>query len=161
MYKFQLNPYPSERITRCYTCRNKTGQRKLPLLIHIDPGYLIALNYTNRYCRYCDMLIAHKHEIEGYLTQLFMYSAPEVIGNDYLIIGTVEKKAWRQRLNQPQDPKNIIPYTHDFKRYEELRLTRGGWFPQDMEPPLWEPPPSEYWVKGYVESMTVKSQKKS
>lgn len=159
MYKFQLNPYPSERITRCYTCSNKTGQRKLPLLIYIKPGYMIVLNYTNRYCRYCDMLIAHKHEIEDYLTQLFMQSDPEVIGNDYLIIGTVEKKAWREGMKQSQDPKNIIPHTHDFKDYEELRLTRGGWFPKDMEPPPWDPPPSEHWVKGRVEVMTFKPQK--
>jgi len=161
MYKFQLNPYPSERISRCYTCGNKTGQRKRPLLIHVDPRHLIALNYTNRYCRYCDMLIGHKHEIEHYLTELFLQYAPDVIGNRYFIIGTVEKPTWKQGLDGTQLPQDIIPHTHDFKDYEELRLTHGGWFHKDVEPPVWDPPPSEEWVKGYAEILTIRPHKKS
>lgn len=161
MYKFQLNPYPSERISRCYSCSNKTGQRKVPLLIHIEPGHFIALNYTNRYCRYCDMLIGHKHEIEHYLTELFLQYAPDVIGNEYFIIGTVEKPAWKKGLDGSQLPRDIIPHTHDFKDYEELRLTRGGWFHKDVEPPLWDPPSSEEWVKGYTETLTIRPHKKS
>ena len=49
-YNFVLNPYPDERLYRCPYCGEKTGQRKHPLLIHIDPSHLIALNYTCRYC---------------------------------------------------------------------------------------------------------------
>jgi hypothetical protein len=149
MYKFIMNPYPDYRISRCYECENKTGQRKLPLLIHIDPGHLIALNYTNRYCKTCDLLIAHKHEIEHYLTEVFRQYDPEVIGNDYFIIGTVEKKSWREGMKRPQMPKEIIPHTHDFMEYwSELRLTRPGWYPENYEPPAMEPPPSKEWVKG-------------
>ncbi len=62
-YNFSLNSYPEIRFSKCPDCQNKTGQRKLPLLIHIDPKNLIALNYTNRYCDHCDMLIGHKDEI--------------------------------------------------------------------------------------------------
>ena len=32
------------RFSKCPACQNKTGQRKLPLLIHVDPKNLIALN---------------------------------------------------------------------------------------------------------------------
>ncbi len=99
-YSFILNPYPDQRISRCPFCEEKTGQRKIPLLIHTDPLHLIALNYTCRYCKDCDLLIAHKHEVEHLLTDLFRQFDPEVIGNDYLIIGTVEKKAWREGLKQ-------------------------------------------------------------
>lgn len=66
-YNFVLNPYPDERLSRCPFCSNKTGQRKRPLVIHIDPMHLIALNYTCRYCEQCDLLVAHKHEIEHLL----------------------------------------------------------------------------------------------
>jgi hypothetical protein len=38
------------------------------------------------------MLIGHRHEIEHYLTELFLKIDPVVIGNDYLVFGTVEKK---------------------------------------------------------------------
>lgn len=151
MYKFMLNPYPAMRISRCPLCDGKTGQRKLPLLIHVHPGHLIALNYTNRYCAKCDLLVAHKHELEHYLTMMFAQAAPDAIGNEYLIIGTVEKNVWREGVNRPQLPREIIPHTHDFKkRYEELRVTRAGWFPKDMEPPIMEPPPSQEWVTSSV-----------
>ena len=90
-YNFVLNPYPEERLSRCPFCAEKTGQRKIPLFIHVDPMQLIALNYTCRYCHNCDVLIAHKHEIEHHLTELFRRMAPETIGNDYLIMGTMEK----------------------------------------------------------------------
>lgn len=68
-YNFCLNPYSELRFSRCPDCQNKTGQRKLPLLIHVEPMNLIALNYTKRYCRRCDLLIGHKYEIEQHLTK--------------------------------------------------------------------------------------------
>jgi hypothetical protein len=37
-------------------------------------------------------LIGHKDEFEHLLTSMFMQYDPSVIGNDYLIVGTVEKK---------------------------------------------------------------------
>ena len=43
-YNFSLNPYPELRFSKCPVCEEKTGQRKLPLLIHVDPKNLIALN---------------------------------------------------------------------------------------------------------------------
>jgi 5-methylcytosine-specific restriction endonuclease McrA len=107
-YGFMVNPYPDERVSRCPLCDylsarlRKTGQRKIPILIHVNPKHLIALNYTCRYCRDCDLLIAHKHQIEHYLTALFSQMSPESIGNDYLAIGTVEKSAWKEGLKQQQ-----------------------------------------------------------
>jgi hypothetical protein len=35
------------------------------------------------------MLIGHKHEIEHYLTEMFLQMDPNVIGGEYLIFGTV------------------------------------------------------------------------
>lgn len=43
-YRFFLNPYPDVRFTSCPQCGNKMRQRKLPLVIHIDPNVLFALN---------------------------------------------------------------------------------------------------------------------
>ena len=84
-YNFVLNPYPDHRVSKCPFCERKTGQRKLPLFIHIAPHFPVALNYTCRYCRHCDLLIAHRHEIEHLLTSLFIETNPAIIGNDYLI----------------------------------------------------------------------------
>ena len=146
-HKYSLNPYPELRMTSCIQCGTKTGQRKLPLVIYIAPAHFIALNYTHRYCGRCNMLIGHKHEIEHLLTDLFSPTHPEVVGNEYLIIGTAEKKAWREGLEQSKPIHEMQQHIHDFKRYEELRVTMGGWFMADQEPPVATPPPSTEWVK--------------
>jgi hypothetical protein len=151
MYNFIMNPYPDHRLSSCPLCEQKSRQRKLPLLIHIDPRQLIALNYTCRYCPSCDLLMAHKHEIEHHLTETFQQYNPELVGNDYLIIGTVEKKAWKENLKEPKLPAEMLPHAHDFKTvYQELRMTRPGWYGPGVEPPIMEPPPSEEWVKTEV-----------
>jgi hypothetical protein len=147
-YSFMVNPYPDERVSRCPLCERKTGQRKIPILIHVNPHHLIALNYTCRYCRDCDLLIAHKHEIEYYLTALFIEKAPDVIGNDYLAVGTVEKSVWKAGLEKNQAMNEFLPHTSDFATYyEDLQLTRAGYYKADQKPPIAVPPPSQDWVK--------------
>lgn len=147
MYNFSLNPYPEVRFSRCPGCQKNTAQRKLPLLIHVDPRNLIALNYTHRYCSRCDMLIGHKHEIEHHLTELFLRMNPQVIGNYYLVLGTVEKKTWRENIHHPKAFDEMVQHVHDFKSYQDIRMTMGGWFPNGVDPPVMEPPPSTEWVK--------------
>lgn len=151
-YNFVLNPYPDLRLSSCPFCNRKTGQRKLPLLIHIDPLHLIALNYTCQYCQHCDLLVAHKNEIEHLLHDLFVHHDPQAIGNDYLVIGTVEKDVWREGLKQPKAVAEMLPFVHDFKSYyQELRVTQAGWYGPDQEPPLREPPGSQEWVKSKLD----------
>ncbi|WP_310485619.1 hypothetical protein [Chamaesiphon sp. VAR_48_metabat_403] len=152
-YGFIVNPYPEERVSRCPLCDRKTGQRKIPILIHVNPKHLIALNYTCRYCRDCNLLIAHKHEIEHYLTVLFSQQAPDAIGNDYLAVGTVEKSAWKEGLKQQQSIDKLLPHASDFVTYyEELQLTRAGYYQAGQKPPVAVPPPSQEWVKTSHES---------
>ncbi len=148
LYQFSLNPYPDQRFSRCPICGHKTGQRKLPLFINVDPKYTIALNYTCRYCKQCDLLIAHKHEIEHLLTTMFTQIDSDAIGNEYLIIGTVEKKAWRENMQYPKKPTEMLSQIHDFKRVNsEIRMTRPGWYGPDQEPPIMEPLLSSEWIK--------------
>lgn len=147
-YRFSLNPYPDMRLYSCPDCKSKTGQRKLPLLIHVDNANLIVLNYTNRYCKRCNMLIGHKHEIEFLLTKIFKDTNPEIIGNNYLVIGTVKKKTWRENMQNPESLEKILANTSDFVSFEEIRMTMGGWFLEGTTPPIMEPPESGEWVKG-------------
>ena len=49
MYNFSMNPYPEFRFSKCPDCNNKTGQRTLLLIIHIDPknhGWRILRHFT-------------------------------------------------------------------------------------------------------------------
>ncbi len=146
-YNYTLNPYPQFRFYKCPDCKNKTGQRKLPLLIHIDPKNLIALNYTNQYCHRCDMLIGKKNEIEHQLTNMFLKIDKEIIGNNYIVLGTVETKAWRENINHPKPFGEMRQHIHDFKSYQNLCMTMAGWFPNGIKPPVMEPPPSTDWLK--------------
>ncbi len=147
-YNLALNPFPDAQFTRCPGCKQKTKQRKVPLLIHIDPMHLIALNCTCRYCPDCDLLIVHRDLLEKLLAALFSERDPSVIGNDYLIIGTVERQAWREGMKQPQPLVEILAQAHDFKSHSIIQMTVEGWFPEDEGPPLRQPPPPTVWVKG-------------
>ena len=145
---FVINPYPDMRITSCPMCERKAGQRKVPLLIHINPMHLIALNYTCRYCKSCDLLIANKHEIEHLLTSLFSQTEPETVGSEYLIIGTVEKSSWREAQQRTRSVREMLPHASDFAVFhQELRVRKPGWYKTSQDAPLMEPPLSQEWVK--------------
>jgi hypothetical protein len=106
-----------------------------------------------RYCRDCDLLIASKAAIEHLLTEMFRRHDPEAIGNDYLIIGTVNRASWREGLAQPKGIDDMLPDVSDFATcYEELRLTRPGYYRADQQPPVMEPPASQEWVKARIAS---------
>jgi len=94
-------------------------------------------------------LIGKKSEIEAHLTRLFKELNPSVIGNDYLIIGSVERNAWRENMKQPTPPSEMLRYVHDFKEHRDLQTSTAGWFPEGQEPPLRLAPPSIDWVKRY------------
>lgn len=113
-YRFFLNPYSDVRFTTCPQCGKKTRQRKLPLVIHIDPMQLIALNKTCRYCPTCDLLIAHQDEIEAFLAAFFGEQRPEIVGNDYLVVGTEDRADWRRGVDTPLTIPEALECLHDF-----------------------------------------------
>jgi len=114
-YRFFLNPYRDARFTSCPQCGGKMRARKLPLVIHVDPARLVALNKTCRYCPLCDLLIAHQDEIEAFLTALFSDLQPEVVGNPYLVVGTESRAHWLRGVRTPVYPQEALGYLHDFK----------------------------------------------
>ncbi|MBN1135447.1 MAG: hypothetical protein JXM73_02630 [Anaerolineae bacterium] len=130
-YRFVLNPHAETRVGRCPICRQKMRQRKAPLFIHVDPFNPVALGYTCRYCPTCDLLIAHQDEIERLLASLFAERDPSVIGNDYLVIGTVERAAWREGMKQPKGIDDMLAHLHDFKEVLTLEYRPAGWYPAD------------------------------
>lgn len=130
LYNFFLNPYADARFTRCPQCEGKTGQKKVPLAIHVDPHYPINLNYTCRYCVKCDLLIAHQDEIENHLARLFMKVAPDAIGHNFFVMGTTEKAYWKDGVDHPHAPTELLDNLHGFKQYLNLERV-GGWLPDE------------------------------
>lgn len=126
MYRFFLNPYKDARFTNCPQCANRMHQRKLPLFIHVDPMQPVTLNKTCRYCPNCDLLIAHRNEIEDLLARIFTARKPEIVGNDYLVIGTVDRASWK-RIAQNQLPlQDTLEALHDFREVVTFKPV-GGW----------------------------------
>ena len=130
-YKFFLNPYQDARFTRCPKCEAKTRQKKLPLVIHIDDWGMFVLNKTCRFCPGCQLLIAHQDELEGYLAAFFEQQAPEVVGNDYLVIGTLDRADWKRGAQGIVTTEKMIDRLHDFEDVLRFELA-----------PRWMPPNS-------------------
>ena len=114
-YRFFLNPYSDARFTRCPQCGNQTKQRKLPLVVHIDPMQLLAINKTCRYCPYCDLLIAHKNDLERFLADMLPQFRPELVGNDYLVMGTADKKDIEFAHGRENSVEQALAALHAFK----------------------------------------------
>lgn len=130
-YRFFLNPYEDARFTRCPQCREKTRQRKVPLLIHVDPKNPVALNKTCRYCPECDLLIAHQDEVESQLALIFQQRDPDLIGNDYLTLGTFDRAVWKRGLTETLGIEDMIENLHDFKEVVTFEPAHYGWIPDE------------------------------
>ena len=113
-YRFFLNPYPDVRFTTCPQCSRRTNQRKLPLVIHINPRKPVSINKTCRYCPACNLLIAHQHEVEQQLALLFARHDPALVGSDYLVVGTQDRADWRRGVQTPLTIQEMLESLHDF-----------------------------------------------
>ena len=100
--------------TRCPKCEAKTRQKKLPLVIHVDHWGTVVLNKTCRFCPGCQWFILHQDDLEAYLTAFFEEHAPEVVGNDYLVIGTVDHPDWKRGKHTLMGAGEMVDCLHDF-----------------------------------------------
>jgi len=56
--------------------------------------------------------------------------APEVIGKEYVVLGTIEKKAWQEGLRgRAIHPAAMLQHVADFKNVYDLKYEPGGWYP--------------------------------
>jgi hypothetical protein len=123
-YRFLLNPFRDRRYAICPNCDERTLLRKVPLVVHVDPINPVAINKSCRYCTACDLLIAHQDEVEHELAALFSKRAPELAGNRYLVIGTLDRDVWKRGVAEPLAIQQMVEQLHDF--IEVLELRRAG-----------------------------------
>ena len=124
---FFLNPYRDARFSYCPKCEGKTRPRKFPLVIHVEPRNPVILNKTCRYCPGCDLIIAHQDEIEAQLHALFVEQNPALVGNDYLVMGTVDRPIWRRSLKTPMPIQELLDHLHVFKDALKFEPVHYGW----------------------------------
>jgi hypothetical protein len=128
-YSLLMNRYTDVRVSKCPKCNRPTHLRKFALLVHIDKWGPTALGKTCRYCTPCEMVVVHQDELETELTLAFERLAPEVVGNDYVVIGTMDRKAWQKGLTGGGTPlEDALEHAADFKHVYDLEVT-GGWVP--------------------------------
>lgn len=134
-YSFMLNPHSEVRLSKCPKCQKLTHLRKFALFIHIDEWGPMTLGKTCRYCSRCELIMVHRDELEAQLAHSFSQIAPEVIGNEYMVLGTVEKKVWQEGLRgRGQQLAEILKHVADFKKEYDLEYEPGGWYPADQGP---------------------------
>lgn len=132
-YRFFLNPYEDSRFTKCPQCLGKTKIRKHPFGIHIDPEILLALNMSGPYCPNCDLIILHQDKVETLMVMTFENVAPDIIGNDYLIMGTIERSQWRKSSKIGGTDKEFFENLHAFKEMVTFEPMHYGWLPDDQD----------------------------
>ena len=75
--------------------------------------------------------MAHQDELENILIPCFESLNPDIIGNPYLVVGTVDMKVWRKGLKAASTLQDILAHAADFKMHYDLKVDPGGW---RMEP---------------------------
>jgi hypothetical protein len=132
-YTFFLNPYPDLRYTRCPSCDALTKVRKHPFFIHIDPVQPLVLNMSGRFCPDCDLLILHQDQVEHLMASAMQEYDPSIIGNEYLIVGTLERKGWRATQKTPGDLQVVFDHLHDFKEVVIFEPSYWHWAPDNAD----------------------------
>ena len=118
MHRFFLNPYTDARFTYCPECDRKMKDRKRPFLVHVDPMQLIIMNMTTKYCPDDDLIIMHRDILESFLVQITnRRGMQELIGNDYLVIGTMERAYFRDHIRGKADDRVTFDHLHDFAEH--------------------------------------------
>lgn len=128
-YSFLLNPHSGTRLSRCPICERLTHPRKFALFIHVEGYDPLALGKTAKYCTPCELVIVHQDELEAELANSLGRIAPQVVGNPYQVLGTVDMKVWRQGLAGGQTVGEAMKAVAPFKKYYDLDFDPGGWRP--------------------------------
>jgi hypothetical protein len=126
-YSFALNPHTDYRATSCPRCNTKTRVRKIPLVIHVEGVGLLILRKTCRLCLPCEVVIVHQAEIEAEIKASAGQGAAAT--PDYLVLGTVSPRVWRQGLSGDMKIDELVRDMADFKAYLQIDYTPGGWYP--------------------------------
>lgn len=129
-YSFILNPHEGTRLSKCPRREKLTYPRKFAFFIHVDEWGPMALGKTCKYCSRCELIMMHQNEVEAALAISFSRIAPKMIGNEYMVLGTIEKKVWQAGLKQPgSSMEETLKHTADFKKVYDLGFQPAGWYP--------------------------------
>ena len=119
-YNIFLNTSQDTRSTTCLQCKGKNQIRKFSLVVRVNPSHTTILDKTCHYCNTCDLLIVHRDQLEEQLAKDLLRTNPKAIGNDYLVIGTLDREEWNQLKHDEWSFGQIVEHLHDFKEVIKL-----------------------------------------
>jgi len=68
----------------------------------------------------------HQNELDEIITRVFTVLNPEIVGNKYLVIGTLDRADWKRIDQKKLSIQDSIEALHDFKE-EVMFKPMGGW----------------------------------
>ncbi len=66
--------------------------------------------------------LIHQDDVEHFLASFLSEEKPEVVGNDYLVIGTLDRPAWKRGTQQQLSLQEMLDELHDFKEVVTFKL---------------------------------------
>jgi hypothetical protein len=72
-------------------------------------------------------VIVHQAEIELAINASAGQAAAAT--PDYLVLGTVSRRVWRQGLSGDVSMNELVRNMADFKAHLQIKYTPGGWYP--------------------------------
>lgn len=121
-YTLAINPFTDFKASKCLWCNKPTYARKFPLLIIVENTNPLALGFTCKYCSKCELIVAHKKELEEQLYITFKEVDPTAVGKPYKVMGTVDKSKWKKSIGTKSDPLEVYNQTYWFKKTLEVQI---------------------------------------
>lgn len=123
-YRIFINPYHACAFTKCPRCVNKTNVRKFPLVVHVKPKQMILLNMECKYCTHCDLIIVRQITLDKHVNSILQQFIPSLVGNEYVVFGTVDRKVWRNSRKESLDSSDMINHVYVFE--DKLEFVPAG-----------------------------------
>ncbi len=120
-YTAVINPFTWYRASKCPQCEGRAQVRKFALVIHVDPKGIFHIRTTCKWCIRCELVIVHQHELEHSLEVGLREHAPDQVGNEYLLIGTLEMRIWTRYMKHQAFACDPREWTSDFLNVTELQ----------------------------------------
>jgi hypothetical protein len=130
-YSFILNPHKDLRCSTCPKCKRKTSVRKFALLVAVKRADPVVIGKTCKFCATCELIICHQDELEPLLAATFGPVKPSVLGNEYFVVGTVERASYRKGLKGEVTAGEVLGHLAEFKKHLELGYRPAGWYPNE------------------------------
>jgi len=68
--------------------------------------------------------------LERLLVEICEKNAPDTIGNEYLVFGTIDRKDWKNGLTGKISQQEAIKRTYPFKDVWKFEVSPGWWYPE-------------------------------